>query len=85
LEFKLKDFSSLFKGFNTDRIRKLNLSANEFDLGLEIALKSMRKKYRITEVPVDWEEREKGESKLKLSRYARHYFTRVIGTWLTYW
>lgn len=85
LEFKLKDFSSLFKGFNKNKIEMLNLEANEFDLGLEIALKSMRRKYRIIEVPVNWVEREEGESKLVLSRYAINYLTRVFVTWLTYW
>lgn len=83
-EFKLKDFSSLFKGFNKEKINSLNLKANEFDIGLEIVLKAIRKKYRIVEVPVDWVEREKGESKLKLSKYAKHYFKRVMSVWLDY-
>ena len=85
LEFKLKDFSSLFKGFNKKRIEALNLEANEFDLGLELVLKAMRKKYRIIEVPVNWIERLEGKSKLKLSRYAKHYFKRVISIWVNYW
>jgi dolichol-phosphate mannosyltransferase len=83
-EFRLKDFSSLFKGFNKKRIELLNLTANEFDLGLEIVLKAMRNKYSIVEVPVDWKERELGESKLKLSKYAKHYFMRVMKIWLSY-
>ncbi len=84
LNFYLKDFSSLFKGFRKDSVLALNLEANQFDLGLEIVLKAMRKGYRIIEVPVDWFERESGESKLKLSRYAKDYLTRVIGIWLFY-
>jgi len=81
-EFKIKDFSSLFKGFNKEKIEALNLEANEFDLSLEIILKAMKKKYKITEVPADWVERESGESKLKLSRYAPGYFKRVMKIWL---
>lgn len=84
LEFRLKDFSGLFKGFNKEKIKALNLNANEFDLGLEIALKSMRKRYSIAEVPVNWVERERGKSKLKLSKYAKHYFVRVMKIWLNY-
>ena len=84
-EFRLKDFSSLFKGFRKDKIKHLNLSANEFDLGLEIALKAMRKNYRIIEVPVNWAERKEGKSKLKLSKFAKHYFMRVMKIWLSYW
>lgn len=82
LEFKLKDFSSLFKGFNKKKVEALNLESNEFDLGLELVLKAMRKKYSIAEVPVDWIEREHGESKLKLSKFAKHYLNRVIKIWL---
>ena len=85
LRFSLKDFSSLFKGFNKDKVKALNLSANEFDLGLELVLKGMRKKYRIIEVPVSWKERQIGESKLKLSKYAKYYLKQVIRIWLTYW
>ena len=84
LEFKLKDFSSLFKGFNKKRIKALNFESNEFDLGLELVLKAMRKKYKIAEVPVDWFEREQGESKLKLSKFAKHYLNRAKKIWLNY-
>lgn len=84
LEFRLRDFSSLFKGFNKERIDALNLKSNEFDLGLELVLKAMRKKYRIVEVPVDWFEREQGKSKLKLSKFAKYYLNRVIKIWLDY-
>ncbi|GAF76793.1 unnamed protein product, partial [marine sediment metagenome] len=84
LEFKLRDFSSLFKGFDKEKINTLNLNANEFDLGLEIVLKAMKKKMKIIEIPVDWIEREQGHSKLKLSRYAKHYFKRVMGIWWNY-
>lgn len=81
-EFRLKDFSSLFKAFNRKKILELNLEANEFDLGLEIVLKSMKRKYKIIEVPVDWVEREEGKSKLKLSRYSKHYINRIFKVWL---
>ncbi|MBR9699237.1 glycosyltransferase [Candidatus Woesearchaeota archaeon] len=83
LEFRLKDFSSLFKGFNRKKIQDLNLTANEFDLGLEIVLKAMKRRYKIIEVPVNWKERETGESKLKLSKYAKNYFYRVMKIWLS--
>ncbi len=83
-EFRLRDFSSLFKGFVRKKVLALNLEAEQFDLGLEIVLKGMRKKYRIVEVPVDWFEREAGESKLKLSRYAKDYALRILKIWANY-
>jgi len=83
-ESELKDFSSLFKGFKKTKILELKLESNYFDLGLEIALKGIRKHYRIVEVPVNWFEREMGESKLKLSRYAKDYALRIFKIWFFY-
>jgi len=85
LEFKLKDFSCLFKAFNKKKIMHLNLEADHFDLGTEIVLKAMRKKYKITEVPVNWYERKKGNSKFNLSKFAKIYLYRIMKIWLTYW
>ncbi len=85
LRFDLKDFTSLFKGFSIDKIKNLNLEANEFDIGLEIALKSIRKGYKIVEVPVNWKEREAGKSKLKLSKQAPQYAKRILKLFFTYW
>lgn len=82
LKFELKDFSSLFKGFNKKKIKALNLESNEFDFGLELVLKAIHKKYKVVEVPVNWFERKQGKSKLKLSKFAKHYLNRVIKIWM---
>ena len=85
LRFDLKDFTSLFKGFRMEKIQELDLEANEFDIGLEMALKAIRKNYRIIEVPVDWKEREAGKSKLKLSKQAPQYTKRILKLFFLYW
>ena len=85
LRFDLKDFTSLFKGFRIDRAKELRLEANEFDIGLEIALKAIRKGYKIVEVPVNWKEREAGKSKLKLSKQGPQYAKRILKLFFTYW
>lgn len=85
LRLDLKDFTSLFKGFSKEAAMKLNLEANEFDVGLEIALKSIRKGYKITEVPVSWYERQAGSSKLKLSKQAPQFIKRILKIWCFYW
>lgn len=85
LRFDLKDFTSLFKGFKVNKIKELHLEANEFDIGLEMALKAIRKNYRITEVPVNWKEREAGKSKLRLSKQAPQYAKRILKLFFTYW
>lgn len=84
LKSGLRDFSSLFKGFNKRKVQLLNLSAEGFDLGLEVVLKGIRKGYDITEIPVSWKERKAGESKFKLSKFATSYFKQVIKIWLFY-
>lgn len=81
----LKDFTSLFKGFDREAILKLGLEANEFDVGIEIALKSIRRGYKIVEVPVSWYERIAGSSKLKLSRQGPVFIRRILKIWFTYW
>ena len=85
MRFNLKDFTSLFKGFRMDKINKLNLEADEFDIGLEMALKAIRKNYKIVEVPVNWKEREAGKSKLKLSKQAPQYGKRILKLFFLYW
>ncbi|MBI4451973.1 glycosyltransferase [Candidatus Woesearchaeota archaeon] len=85
LRLDLKDFTSLFKGFRIDKIKELGLEANEFDIGLEIALKAIRKNYKIAEVPVNWKEREAGKSKLRLSKQAPAYAKRIVKIFFTYW
>jgi len=85
LRFDLKDFTSLFKGFKVDKARDLHLEADEFDIGLEMALKAIRKNYRIIEVSVNWKEREAGKSKLRLSKQAPQYAKRILKLFFTYW
>jgi len=85
LRFDLKDFTSLFKGFKIEKVKELSLEANEFDIGLEIALKAIRKGYKIVEVPVNWKEREAGKSKLKLSKQAPQYAKRILKLFFGYW
>jgi len=85
LKPSLKDFTSLFKGFDREAIQKLNLKANEFDVGIEMALKSIRKHYRITEVPCSWYERASGKSKLKLTKQGPVFIKRILRIWFLYW
>ena len=85
LRFDLKDFTSLFKGFRIDKVKELDLKADEFDIGLEIALKAIRKGYRIVEVPVNWKEREAGKSKLRLSKQGPQYLKTISKIFFLYW
>ncbi|HIG98712.1 TPA: glycosyltransferase [Candidatus Woesearchaeota archaeon] len=81
----LRDFTSLFKGFDREAVMKLGLEAGEFDVGIEIALKSIRKGYRVVEVPVSWYERSSGKSKLKLSKQGPVFIRRILKIFFMYW
>ncbi len=80
----LKDFTSLFKGFRREKILALDLKSNEFSLALEMTTKSIRKKYKIVETPVDWIERDIGQSKLVLKKQVPIYFRTLFDVWLNY-
>jgi dolichol-phosphate mannosyltransferase len=80
----LKDFTSLFKGFRRDKILALDLKSNEFSLALEMTTKAIRKKYKIIETPVDWIERDIGQSKLILKKQVPIYFKTLFNVWLNY-
>ncbi len=84
LRFDLKDFTSLFKGFRKDKVMSLDLESNDFNLGLEISTKSIRKKYKIVEIPVDWYERNVGQSNLNVRKEVPRYLKRLFNTWLFY-
>ncbi len=81
---KLRDFSTLFKGFDRKSILELQLEAEGYDVGAEIEMKAIRRGYNIVEVPIDWVDRSTGSSKLILSRQAPLYVKRLWRTWLTF-
>ena len=84
LRFDLKDFTSLFKAFKKDKIMQLDLESNDFNLGLEISTKSIRRKYRIIEIPVDWIERSVGKTKLNVKKEVPKYLKKLFSIWLHY-
>ena len=63
---------------------QLDLESNDFNLGLEISTKSIRRKYRIIEIPVDWIERSVGKTKLNVKKEVPKYLKKLFSIWLHY-
>lgn len=57
------DTSNAFKAYRREVIKKTKPESNGFDITAEIVLKAHILRFRITEVPVSWHGRTKGESK----------------------
>ncbi len=74
----LGDFTTLFKGFELTSILELGLESNGFELGAEIEMKAIKRGYEITEVAVDWVERNSGSSKLILRQQATGYIEQLL-------
>jgi glycosyltransferase involved in cell wall biosynthesis len=68
------DISNSFKLYSRKILNSIKIeSTGGFELGMEIVVKAYLKGYRITEVPVVWNEREKGASKFQLSKWLPKY------------
>ena len=84
LRFDITVFTSLFKGLKKDVLKNLDLESDGFEIGTEIALKCSRKGLKIVEIPVDFEDRKVGKTKLHLTNEGYRYLFLAVKTWLTY-
>ena len=72
--FPIKDSTNSFRLFPRDLLDKIKIESNKgFTLSLELTAKAHRLKYKITEIPVMWKEREKGKSRFKLFSFLMPY------------
>ncbi len=71
---KITDSQSEFKCFVSEKLKKLNLECNRFEIETELLIKSFRKNFKIKEVPVHRYERKHGISKLFNVPFGRFLF-----------
>lgn len=61
------DFTNLFKVYNRRAIQSIKpLESSDFSIGLEMCLKAYNSNLNIHTIPIAWEKRAKGKSKLKI-------------------
>ncbi|MBY0588591.1 glycosyltransferase family 2 protein [bacterium] len=76
------DLTNAFKGYRIEVIKQCQpYRACHFNIFIEMSMKAISVDYRIAQIPVRWYGREKGGSKLLLSRMGRRY----LGTFLMVW
>jgi glycosyltransferase involved in cell wall biosynthesis len=68
------DATNSFKLYRKSMLDSINIESDGgFEIGMEIAVKAHFSGFRVTEVPCTWTEREKGESRFKILKWAPKY------------
>ncbi len=83
----VKDASNGFRLFSRKLLKDVNIESKVgFAYSLELLVKCERLKYKIEEVPAQWEERSEGESRFKilkwLPQYLKWYIYGLQTTWI---
>ena len=78
------DVTNAFKAYRRRVITEVNPVSDGFDISAELLIKAYFKGYKITDVPVGWRGRVKGEAKLKLARMGVGYFKLLLTSFLNH-
>jgi len=81
LQKKITATSSIFRIYKASLIKGFSLQSSSFDINAEILFKAIQAGARIKEVPVVLGRREKGESKIVVTREIRNHlkmFSRIV-------
>ncbi len=83
----VRDASNGFRLFSRRLLDHVNIESNfGFAYSLELLAKCNRLKFKISEIPAQWEERSEGSSRFKIIRwlpeYLKWYFYGLSTTWL---
>ena len=83
----IKDASNGFRLFSRKLLNEVNIESKVgFAYSLELLAKCNRLKYKISEIPAQWEERSEGSSRFKvfkwLPQYLKWYIYGLATTWL---
>ena len=74
-----KDYTNIFKMYTRRAIEVIGeIESAGFSIGLEMSLKAYSNKLKIRVIPISWQQRTSGKSKLKLMKNIRLYFSTLI-------
>jgi dolichol-phosphate mannosyltransferase len=71
---KCSDVTNTFKGFSRKAIKVINPKANSYEIGLELALKGVKKGLRYKTIPISWTGRKYGVSKMQVMKSVKRHF-----------
>jgi dolichol-phosphate mannosyltransferase len=76
------DLTNAFKAFRADVIRDIMpLQACHFNITIELSLSVLIRGYKIATIPIQWNGRDWGSSKLKLKEMGRRYLATLLKIW----
>lgn len=71
---KCSDVTNTFKGFSRKAIKTINPKANSYEIGLELALKGVKKGLTYKTIPISWTGRKYGVSKMQIAKSVKRHF-----------
>ncbi|MDM8557613.1 glycosyltransferase family 2 protein [Candidatus Parabeggiatoa sp. HSG14] len=75
---KCSDITNSFKAYKRIVLEEINPTANGYNIGMEIALKGILKKYKYTTIPVTWLGRKYGRSKMSMMKSIPTYLSTAL-------
>ncbi len=78
LGISLHDMTTGFRAHKRKVLDSISLKSNDFELHIEIPIKAHKKGFKIAEVPIHYEKRHGGESKLRYSKVGKKYVRVLI-------
>jgi dolichol-phosphate mannosyltransferase len=76
------DITNSFKAYRRRVLEDINPTANGYNIGMEIALKGIIKKYKYTTIPVAWSGRKYGRSKMSIIKSIPMYLSTALNYYL---
>ncbi|TAL48123.1 glycosyltransferase family 2 protein [archaeon] len=68
------DITNTFKAYKKSSIKKINPKTDSYEIGVELALKGIRKGLTYKTIPISWTGRTSGESKMNIQRAVFKHF-----------
>lgn len=76
---KSSDITNSFKAYRRIVLEEIQPTADGYNIGMEIALKGLLKKYKYTTIPVAWSGRKYGRSKMSIMKSIPTYLSTALG------
>lgn len=75
---RCSDITNSFKAYRRTVLEAIQPTANGYNIGMEIALKGIRKGYKSTTIPVAWSGRKYGRSKMSIMKSLPTYLSTAL-------
>ena len=83
---KVRDFTSGYRAYNADILKKISLKSRKFGIFIEIPLKAYLAGFRLAEVPITYHKREHGKSNLNFFKKGPEYLKVALeAIWIKIW